>query len=260
VVSGRYQNNYDRKVIDKYGIGLDSIINVFIQVHHPDSLKSKTYRASGQAIALGTDVKLSGIFELGRGPFEFKGMFNHEIGHVLGLAHAWMEDGCPDTKHHANRCYDKTPDPPCRDLASNNMMDYNAREIAVTPCQIGKMHQQMSSVGSHARGVVIPDWCTKQVENIIIHDTIIWKGARDLASDLIIMTGGHLTIKNCVSIPQHGRILVHPGGTLVLDGCILQNTCALPWDGIFTLKNKKGQSGVVQVVNPVQFEHMEPSK
>ncbi len=248
VVSGRNQNNYTRTVIDKYGIGLDTIINVFIQVHHPDSLQSRTYKASGQAIALGTDVKLSGIFELGRGPVEFRGMFNHEIGHVLGLAHAWMEDGCPDTNNHPNRCYDWTPDPPCNDLATNNMMDYNAYEIAVTPCQIGKMHKQMAQEGSHARAVVIQDWCTKYLTPVYISDTVVWNGSRDLASDLVIRTGGHLTIRNRVSLPEGAKIIVEPNATLMLDGCHLHNSCNKPWQGIFARKNKSG-SGKIEAMN-----------
>ena len=138
VSSGRYQNNYDRRVVQKYGTGLDSILNIFLQVHPRDSFDSKTYHANGQGIALGNALKMAGVLESREGPDSFDGLLNHEIGHILGLNHAWVEDGCPDTKNHPNKCWEWSKAPPCSQLATNNMMDYNAYQIALTPCQIGK--------------------------------------------------------------------------------------------------------------------------
>ena len=257
VVSGKNQNNYNRKAIDKYGIGLDSIINVFIQVHHPDSLKSKTYHGSGQAIALGTDVKLSGIFELGHPPKEFRGMFNHEIGHVLSLGHAWVEDGCPDTNNHPNHCYEWTLEPPCNDHATNNMMDYNAYEIAVTPCQIGRMHSIMSAEGNRARAIVINDWCEKTGEPIAIREKAKWSGSKDLQNDIIIEAGGDLTLAARLSLPEGAQILVKAGGTLRLDGCRLHNSCDRPWKGIILEKSSKGALAKVEVIAPYALENVE---
>jgi hypothetical protein len=239
VVSGANQNNYDLKVIQKYGIGRDTILNVFIQPHHPDSMRSKTYRGTGQAIALGTDTKLSGIFELGAKSTDFRGMFNHEVGHILGLAHAWSGDGCPDTEDHPNKCYEWTTSGPCNSLATNNMMDYNAYEIAVTPCQIGKMHQQMSKEGASARNILVRDWCKIALDPIRIRDTVTWVGHKDLVSEVVVERGGVLKIKSRVSMPERARILVRDGGVLVLDGCTLHNSCGRRWRGIFTEKGGK---------------------
>ena len=114
VSQGKNQNNYSRDVIRKYSIGADSILNIFVLVHHPDSMKSKTYRANGQGIALGTALKIAGVLESREGPISFDGLLNHEVGHILGLYHAWTEDGCPDTNNHPNNCWEWSPDPPCR--------------------------------------------------------------------------------------------------------------------------------------------------
>jgi hypothetical protein len=254
VVTGRNQNNYSRTVIDKYGIGLDTIVNVFIQVHHPDSLVSKTYKASGQAIALGTDVKLSGVFELGKPPHDFRGMFNHEIGHVFSLAHAWSGDGCPDTDDHPNRCYMWHHEGPCSELASNNMMDYNAYEIAVTPCQIGKMQHAMANERSHARSILVPTWCVKSQPDVIIRDHLTLSGQRDLESDIVIEKGGVLTLKSRLSMPAQSKILVKPGGILRLDGCRLHNACDKDWQGIILEKGRTG-AGRVEVIKEFTIEN-----
>jgi hypothetical protein len=94
-------------------------------------------------------------------------VLNHEIGHVLSLYHAWGEgantpDYCDDTPYN-NNCWaqgaihlpPKTWFQPCTtgvsccdqiSEISNNFMDYNNVQQAVTPCQINRMHNDLDNV------------------------------------------------------------------------------------------------------------------
>ncbi|MCB9333972.1 MAG: hypothetical protein H6574_23205 [Lewinellaceae bacterium] len=254
VSQGKNQNNYSRDVIRKYSIGADSILNIFVLVHHPDSMKSKTYRANGQGIALGTALKIAGVLESREGPISFDGLLNHEVGHILGLYHAWTEDGCPDTNNHPNNCWEWSPDPPCRNTASNNMMDYNAYQIALTPCQVGKVQATFADERSAVRRCLQPTWCTLHEDRtLVIADSVSWKGARDLEGHLTIAPGGVLHLSCRLSMPPGSRITVQPGGRLVLDGCRLHNACGKNWQGIF-VQEENGEAGVVEVLKEPQVE------
>src|SRR5690625_7475544 len=43
IKKGKHQNNYDRKVIEQYGVGLDSVLNVFVQVPPPEDIMPYQY-------------------------------------------------------------------------------------------------------------------------------------------------------------------------------------------------------------------------
>jgi len=100
---GKAKNNYNRDVIKKYAIGTDSILNLFVMPHHPDSLATGRYRPTSTGIALGTSLKLAGLCENRKEPWKFSTLLNHEVGHIFGLRHAWYKsDGCDDTPVHPN--------------------------------------------------------------------------------------------------------------------------------------------------------------
>lgn len=96
----------------------------------------------------------------------YANILNHELGHVLGLGHTYSAgrydqdrptdwDGCPDTPDNPN-CWDEN-DPKCTRLKvpeppSNNQMDYNNVQNALTPCQIGRIHANLSGP---MRGLVV---------------------------------------------------------------------------------------------------------
>jgi len=258
ISQGKNQNNYSRKVIEKYAVGKDSILNIFVMVHPDDSIQSKTYRAGGQGIALGTALKVAGIFETKEPPGNFDGLINHEIGHILGLSHAWLEDGCPDTENHPNKCWQWSKDPPCRDQATNNMMDYNAYQFALTPCQIGRIQAVFANEKSALRRCLVPTWCVRNPgQDIVVRDTVVWEGARDISGNVTVAPGGLLRIHCRVSLPENGRITVQPGGRLLLDGARLHNACGREWEGIF-VQTKGDLKGEVLALKPPVLENCPP--
>lgn len=245
---GKGRNNYNREVVNKYEVRADSVVNVFIMPHHPDTLKRSYYKGGNAGIALGHSVKLAGDW-MDKKAWWFGTLFNHEIGHVLGLRHTWNEnDGCDDTPKH-KQCWD------CAD-AGNNMMDYNNSQMAITPCQISRVHRNMTRVHYDQRDLVIPDWCIYNPKyDVLIDRDIVWDGERDIAGDIIIKNGATLTLRCRVSLPSEGRIEVRPGGRLILDGCKLHNSCDYYWDGIQTF-DKGGKTGQVLYLNDPVIENV----
>lgn len=252
---GKNRNLYRREVFDKYGVQMDSVLNIFIMPHHPDSVASPTYGAYGVGVALGNAIKLSGIYHNAKDRddyWDYRGGVNHEVGHIFGLSHAWVTDGCDDTPVHKQDCFAKGQAPECDTLASNNFMDYTAVQNAWTPCQIGRLQQRMAQENYRGRKFLLPTWCElKDSLEVVIRDSMEWNGARDLEGHLTIAKGGQLAIRCRVSIPPGGAITVEPGGTLVLDGARLHNACGQEWQGIVVQKFGEETGKVYYTSSPV---------
>lgn len=233
---GRNTNLYKRGIIRKYGVQLDTVLNIFIMPHHPDSVASPTYHPSSTGVALGSVVKVAGMIEDGGPSWNFRSLINHEVGHIYGLSHTWAyNDGCDDTPKHNQSCWSRNQRPDCQDNTSNNVMDYNAEQNAWTPCQIGKVQKRMADLKSRPRRFLQEHWCRLNPKaQISITDTVIWTGAKDLEGHLTIEKGGSLTIGCRVSLPQSARITVKAGGQLILkNGAHLHNACGDQWAGIW---------------------------
>jgi hypothetical protein len=233
VMKGRNDNRGKRKVIDAYGVALDTVLNIFILPHHPDSVASETYKPHFGGVALRNGVKLTGWYENGVSEWSVRYVLNHEVGHILGLMHTWSgNDGCDDTPNHP-KCWNFTEEPPCDSLVSNNVMDYNANQNAWSPCQIGKIHQAFSNEKHNCRRFLEPNWRELHEDrHIFIADSVYWSGAKDLEGHLTIRPGGVLRVGCRVSLPKDGRVTVERGGSLILDGGWFHNACDDPWQGI----------------------------
>ncbi|MEN0006175.1 MAG: M43 family zinc metalloprotease [Bacteroidota bacterium] len=254
VHKGKTRNLFKRDLINEYGVQLDTVLNVFLMPHHPDSVASKKYLAGNVGVALRNTVKIAGIVANGGTYWDYAPTLNHEIGHILGLAHAWRSDGCDDTPRHKNDCYSQSI-PGCATRTSNNVMDYSNAQKAWTPCQIGKIHMRLSRPGNLLRNFLEPRWCTLNEEaSIVIRDTVSWDCRKDLEGHLIIENGGYLSMYCSTSIPKGGRIIVKPGGTLLLQEATLMNTCGEEWDGI-VVEEMGGVQGQIILKGAVKIEN-----
>ncbi len=255
VHKGTNRNHYNREIINKYGVQVGSVINVFIMPHHPDSVASPTYISSGVGVALGTNIKMAGIYEDGKPFWYYRQILNHEVGHVFGLHHSWAgNDGCEDTPHHPN-CWNYTEDAPCNTLVSNNVMDYNAWQLAWTPCQIGRVHEAMSELNARQRQLLVPTWCDlDESKTLVIRDSIHWQGAKDVTTNIVVASGGILRLSCRLALPKGASITVEPGGKLILNEAHLHNDCGETWQGI-VLQTKGKIKGEVQWIGNVKMEN-----
>lgn len=240
VKTGREQNINDRDVIKKYAIRNDSVLNIFVQSHHLDSIHSPTYRPDHSGISLGSSIKSFGRWQENPNPYGLKSITNHEIAHSLGLSHSWSgNDGCDDTPNHPN-CYNITDDPKCA-VISNNMMDYNVIMRALTPCQIGKILMNMGRQGSLQRNLLVRDWCVLDTAaHYHIRTNTKWSGNLDLNSHITVHEGITLEIAADVSLPEKALIHLNEGSQLIITSTgKLYNDCGNYFGGIILHGNKK---------------------
>ncbi|MEM6379287.1 MAG: M43 family zinc metalloprotease [Bacteroidota bacterium] len=252
---GRDRNIQKREVIKKYGIGMDSILNIFIMPHHPDSVISPTYHVGGVGVYLGNAIKMAGMYELKQEGWAYRGILNHEVGHGLGLQHAWGNDGCQDTPKHNNECWNRSTKPHCDTAATNNVMDYNAYQNAWSPCQVGRVRRTLANERSSMRKYLVPFWNQLDTnQNITIQDSIHWAGARDIKGHLIITTGATLKLSCRLGMPKGAKIIIEPGAQLILENARLHHPGNFKWQGIEVqqLGKEKGKlviSGDTQIVD-----------
>jgi hypothetical protein len=113
------------------------------------------------------------------------------------------------------------------------MMDYNGCECALTPCQLGIQNYTLTN--GTVPDYVLRDYCTRDPSKdlyITTGSNEVWNSSRRLLGNLIVTVNSSLTIKCSVGMPKNARIVVEPGGKLILDGGLITNLCGEMWQGV----------------------------
>ncbi len=234
IKKGKTANRFDEAIVQQCVPPGDSVINVLIMSFDPEQLMSGYQPLETTGVALSNNIKLAGLYQSGQQGWAYAGLLNHEIGHVLSLRHTWSgNDGCDDTPRHDN-CWISAGDKKC----SNNLMDYNAHQSAITPCQVARMHQVLSRPGSRQRAVLEPEWCDRNaIRELRIEKDELWIWPRDLDANVVVTSGNTLHIATSVSMPARASIRVENNARLLLSGATLYQACGRKWQGIRKARN-----------------------
>lgn len=171
----------------------------------------------------------------------------HEIGHNLGLDHTMLtwngqcdeyhDDGLTDTPTILEILAMGYPNP-CPGWGdegpnySNNAMDYSGL-VAMTPQQLGVIHYTLTH---DMLNYLEDNYChINNMDDCVITDSadLTWQNDRIMMSNLIIESGSKLTLEDCwLHMPSDARIIIKPGGKLIVDGASITNKCNNMWQGI----------------------------
>lgn len=212
---------------EKYALADSGLSNRMEEVH---IFIGENQKCKGRASGIGDKkwILVTGIYRLYayKNFWEPSGLLMHELWHSLGLLHTWnQDDNCEDTPRNAG-CYG--------DTCSNNMMDYNASQSALTECQLGIIHYHLNGNKGNIHEAVIKTYCNKNDSPIVIKqgENVVWNNRKYLEVDIYIEKNATLTIKGMLSIPKNGSIYIHPKGVLIVDGGTIKNICNETWYGL----------------------------
>lgn len=139
-------------------------------------------------------------------------------------------------------------------------MDYTALREALTPCQLGRMHANFTNPNSPQRKYTQPNWCNQNPnETVTIYagDTLRLNRFVDMPRDIVIAKNGCLILQNAhLNMPPNSKILVQPGGTLLLYGSTI--TCLCPnqtWRGI-EVKNGIFKKAKLRILKPATLKNI----
>lgn len=134
----------------------------------------------------------------------------HELGHAMGLMHY-------NAVHDNQECENSIMDP-----AGDSPGNY------LPPSEIGKLHRNFAFASPRNR--VDPSSYSNIPIEISTDQT--WDNDRKLYRPLLIKNGATFTLTCKLLMNRDAKIMIEPGGTLIVDGGVLTGYCNDFWEGI----------------------------
>ncbi len=242
-----YYNNYSYSVYDIYGVNKGSEINIFFYLN-------PAFENPG-GWAFSDCIFMHNIPKDRVSLWANTQMLGHELGHSLGLPHTW-NDSFDDTFYPD----DNLTGAQCNNYdVSNNIMGYNACRNYLSPKQLGRMHYGILSNPSRMKILTcFPDNSDTSLH--ITKDTVFDHSAY-FNKSLIIDSGKTLTVACNLYFTKESRLIVCPGGKLVVDGGTLTSACpGEMWQGIEVVGDRTKRQlaqyqGIVELRNGATIEN-----
>ena len=201
----------------------------------------------------------------------------HEFGHNFGLGHTYNSEvitisdpeflwdvfgtatqpwcNAPSTNvcYHQDGWDCEVSDP--TNTCTNNIMGGTKYSRHFSALQMGRIQRALtvSTLKNYAYGYGKYPYCVRN-NQIIDYN-------RKCYQDIVVDSGSTLTITCCVSFVPQARIIVRPGGKLIVDGGTLTSACAGEmWQGIYveghrTQHQTAANQGTVQLLNGATIEN-----
>jgi len=150
-----------------------------------------------------------------------------------------------------------------RDNSMNSWVKYgNIPNCRVTELKINKCANKIVAA-TFGRGVWEADLLSAEppANSLQINSNTTWNEAKSLEQNIHIATGATLTVKNILYLPSKGKIVIERGGTLIVDGGKITNSCGNMWQGIEVWGNRNasqltaGEQGKVIMKNGATIEN-----
>ncbi|GEM_PF-1775815 len=220
------------------------------------------------------------------GILAFRSHLAHELNHNFGLHHLYGNGGTSEDIIRSKPDFledvfgpDGHQDPWCNapsdeachytkphHVLTNNINSGRAEVDTITmstiaafwsPMQIARMRRGMMTTGMQR-------FITGYGGNsrIVISSNEVWTTRMKVYQDIVVQAGGSLTIQNDLYFVEEARIIIEPGGELIIDGALLTkaNTYANHWQGIFVGGNPSqpqtaSNQGKLEIRNGGTIEH-----
>ncbi len=238
---------FGNELYEKYVASASDLEHKFQAIHlfFGENEKGKG-RASGIGDKKWTIITGSYTMYQSKNFWEPAGLIRHELGHNLGLIHTWdTDDYCDDTPRNSG-CWNG-------ENCSNNMMDYNAQQAALTACQLGRMHFYLCGKRGNISEALIDDYCTHDGSSIEIWtgDTVHWKAEKYIHGNIRIHKNAVLIVSCLLSLPEYAKITILKNGKLIVDGGTITNVCNANWEGVKIQGKRRHRK------NPIKFGYIE---